>query len=174
MLLHLFIMSYQNSPPWSMNSLIVSEGLLVWILSTLVRDGQQNKSMYNNSNNLGMIGRGYVVLALVVWITDSMTLGGWLVSHALWDMDGRVWMIMTARGILWCASIVSTCHLLTVLHEIPTCGSWKSVVWWVVEPCCSSTSRSVDMMKWSNNGVHLGSKPHSPTSTNVIETSHLV
>ncbi|OEU11044.1 hypothetical protein FRACYDRAFT_246146 [Fragilariopsis cylindrus CCMP1102] len=77
------------------NSFIISELLMIILLSLLVRamtftqslvpNVSNNGNNNNNNNNpfksIGMLGRGYIALCTVTFITDSMTLGGWFATR---------------------------------------------------------------------------------------------
>jgi membrane associated rhomboid family serine protease len=121
------------------NSIIISELLMIILLSLLVRAMTftqvlvPNVSNNNNNNNnhpfksIGILGRGYIALCTVTFITDSMTLGGWFATRGLWlssssSSSSSSWTIalflFIIRLILWIVSISIVCHILDCNNEI--------------------------------------------------------
>jgi membrane associated rhomboid family serine protease len=129
------------------NSLVVSEALIIFILSALLRSKNHN----NNNNNIGVVGRGLVVLIVVIWVTDSMTLGGWIITRSLLPRPvlSMALLLLFTRWVLWWLVLMQIIYLLEMSHDIPSSGIWHNVLGWVaiVEPSRSSMgSRWMDWM----------------------------
>jgi len=121
-LLRILVLLYYN------NSIIISELLMIIILSLLVRATFTSQSLPNvNNNNVnnpfkstGILGRGYIALCTVIFITDSMTLGGWFATRGLWSSSWTIplFFIFIIRLILWIVSISTVCYILDCNNEI--------------------------------------------------------
>jgi hypothetical protein len=145
MIFHFVCMLYIYQSDFSINSIVVSELLIlfIWIWFVGVIKNGTKQSDHSKAVQIGgVIGRGYTVILLVVCITDAMTLGGWLATCVLWQVPNSSWLILmvlwAARFVLWGLSLCVTCHVLYAMDELQTDqGIWFHLLGWsVIEPCC--------------------------------------
>jgi hypothetical protein len=101
--------------------------LMIIIQSLLVRATFTSQPLPNVSNNnvnnpfksIGILGRGYIALCTVIFITDSMTLGGWFATRGLWSSSWTIPLFLfIIRLILWIVSISTVCYILDCNNEI--------------------------------------------------------
>jgi len=131
-------------------SVVLSQAIMMALLTITIQSYNRcngSESGGGNSSNLtllrfGTVGRGYVVFILVTWITDAMTLGGWIATRTLWQVDHglQIWWISLMfvwflRLISWSIILGMVCRLLTVENEKLNRGIWfHTLSWSVVEP----------------------------------------
>jgi hypothetical protein len=89
-----------------------------------------------------------VVLVVVIWVTDSLTLGGWIVTRSLLrPVLPMALLLLFTRWVLWWLALMQIIHLLETSHDIPSSGIWHNVLGWaIVEPSRSMGSRWMDWM----------------------------
>jgi membrane associated rhomboid family serine protease len=191
------------------NSMVLSEILLIGILHWLIRwvvigtasevDNNSNHNHSQNYNNyshskrmVGIIGRGLIVMVLVVTITDSMTLGGWGATRILWTGrgGGAMWTLLlilwSIRLLLWAILLCLVCETLGVANEFVVGGNshnsnddiWYQLLGWSIVDACRPVGKALGNYKsyggtggGSSLGVlllqrnHLGLPPSGRTSS---------
>jgi hypothetical protein len=111
------------------NSMVLSELLLLLLFSLFVRAVSGNTSNMSTSNHnngrvhplasVGVLGRAYVAFVVVAFVTDSMALGGWCASFCFCETTPFfVSLLAVTRFALWILSAATVCHTLEAANEL--------------------------------------------------------
>jgi membrane associated rhomboid family serine protease len=171
-----------------LNSIVLSQVLLLAILAFMIQHTGDKRIV-------GIIGRGLIVMVLVVGITDAMTVGGWLATRALWR-ENPYWdlflVIWSTRFLLWALLLCLTSQTLTLANELvgdPGRGStndiWSRLLEWSVVDACRPVGKALadqgSNFMWqgpgrplcvsSRNASVLLSSASSPSSVSCFEVS---
>lgn len=163
------------------SSIVLSQAIIMALLMNTIQSYTRFKGsksgdrVFSNLTFLrfGTVGRGYVVFILVTYITDAMTLGGWIATRALWQSEqgAHAWWIALLslwllRLISWSLILGLVCRLLTVEDEKLNKGIWfHTLSWSVVEPS-NLFGRAVleTTSKWRILGYNTDQIALSPSS----------
>ena len=101
------------------HALTISQALMILILSTISHEA-------HDIEYLGKAGRAFIILLIVVWMTDSMTFTGWwIVLRPVLSMFQTI--IASFRFILWYSSLSMICHMLVVTNQIHYDSVWTHI-----------------------------------------------
>jgi len=112
------------------------------------------------------LGRAYVTFAVVAFVTDAMTLGGWWATFFIWETTPSfVTLLVATRFALWIHSAAAVCHALEVANELQIGsgsssindsnagdgdgGIWSHVLGWSVAEPLASLGRAVIEAHWN-------------------------
>lgn len=133
MMVHWFLLLYCIGG--ARNSILISECLLIIILSSImVNNKHKSVTAGSGEHNLGMVGRGYVVLVAVVWMTDSMTVTGWILFRQ--PISAIAAAMIVFRWILWYASLCLVCYIIEATNQTLPGSIWRHVCGWLILDAC--------------------------------------
>jgi membrane associated rhomboid family serine protease len=131
MMVHGFLLLYCIGG--ARNSILISECLLIIILSIMVNN-HKSATAGSAEHNLGMVGRGYVILVALVWMTDSMTVTGWILFRQ--PISAIAAAMIVFRWILWYASLCLVCYIIEATNQTLPGSIWRHVCGWLILDAC--------------------------------------
>ncbi len=127
LLLHGGVLYIHSGSLWG--SAVISQFLLILILFTMIRTCRHQQTETRNEW-FGAMGRGYIVLVVVLLFTDGLTMGGWCATWKLWTNAKTACCLLVVRDILFVVSMSITVHTLNMTDDAPSCGgTWAIMVW---------------------------------------------
>lgn len=130
MMFHCFLLLC-NMGPW--NSIFISEVLLILVLSSLVHSHIWFTAG-SKEVNFGISGRAYVVLVAVAWMTDSMTVMGWVMFRQ--PVSAIIGTMIVVRWMLWYASLCLVCYAIEETNQTLPGSLWKQLCGWMILDSC--------------------------------------